>query len=84
VESLPWLVIETYVSKISFYRNIVRKNASCDMSLGVKKLKKNINRYLYAMRTVAAVAAAVVEAVEEVEVVAVVEIFACYRCLQLL
>jgi len=29
-KSLPWLNIETYVSKLSFYRNIVRENVLCD------------------------------------------------------
>jgi len=35
VKSSPWLVIGTYVSKksISFYRNIVCKNVSCDVGL---------------------------------------------------
>jgi len=38
VKSLPWLAIETFVLKlsISYYRNIVCKNVSCDVGLATR------------------------------------------------
>jgi len=40
VKSLPWLGIEIYVSNItiSFYRNIVCKNATYDVGLNMQQL----------------------------------------------
>jgi len=43
VKSLPWLVIETYVSNIavSFYRNIVCKNVFCEVDLLMAPYRKS-------------------------------------------
>jgi len=57
-KSLPWLVIETYGSKlsnitISFYLNIVCKYVLCDMGLKVYFLEKN--NFLDSMRNISGI-----------------------------